>query len=234
MKFLGVFCGAPGKRTLPKYMKILRYIKNTYYLFFSKFIDGKIKIFNRHKRYEDYLNKQLEKTLDPNRIKKWQGKEWQTKVDGFRHLFKRNEEFLQNKKNSICLGARTGQEVFVLRELGLDSIGIDLAEFPPYTIKGDIHNLEFEDEKFDLIFTNILDHSLYLEKFISEMERVCVKDGIIILNIQENLPVDDYSENVINSPEPIIKMFKNSILIKNRKIQNIFDQMNRELVFKKN
>ena len=164
----------------------------------------------------------------------WKGKEWHIKVDGFRHLFKRNEEFLQNKKNSICLGARTGQEVFVLRELGLDSIGIDLAEFPPYTIKGDIHNLEFENEKFDLIFTNILDHSLYLEKFISEMERVCVKDGIIILNIQENIPGDDYSENLINSPEPIIKMFKNSILIKNRKIQNTFDQMNRELVFKKN
>ena len=215
-------------------MKILRYIKNFYYLFFSKFIDGKIKIFNRHKRYEDYVNKQLEKTLDPNRIKKWKGKEWQIKVDGFRHLFKRNEEFLQNKKNSICLGARTGQEVFVLRELGIDSIGIDLVEFPPYTVKGDIHNLEFGDEKFDLIFTNILDHSLYLDKFISEMERVCMKNGIIILNTQENIPGDDYSENVINDPEPIIKIFKNSTLIKNRKIKNIFDQMNRELVFKKN
>jgi ubiquinone/menaquinone biosynthesis C-methylase UbiE len=117
--------------------------------------------------------------------------------------------------------------------LGLDSIGIDLVEFPPYTIKGDIHNLEFVDNKFDFIFTNILDHSLYLDKFISEMERVCAKDGIIILNIQENIRGDDYSENVINSPEVIIKMFKNSILIRNRKIQNIFDKMNRELVFKK-
>ena len=215
-------------------MIILKVLKKIYFLFFSRIIDGKIKVYNRHKKYEDYVNKQLEKTLDPSRIKKWKGKEWQIKVDGFRHLFKRNEEFLQNKKNSICLGARTGQEVFVLRELGLDSIGIDLAEFPPYTIKGDIHNLEFEDEKFDLIFTNILDHSLDLEKFISEMERVCVKDGIIILNTQENIPGDDYSENVINSPEPVIKMFKNSILVKNRKIQNTFDQMNRELVFKKN
>ena len=215
-------------------MKIHNYIKKIYYLFFSKFIDGKMRIFNRHKKYEDYVNKQLEKTLDPNKIKKWQGEEWQIKVDGFRHLFKRNEEFLQNKKNSICLGARTGQEVFVLRELGLDSIGIDLAEFLPYTIKGDIHNLEFDDEKFDLIFTNILDHSLYLERFISEMERICMKNGIIILNIQENIPIDDYCENVINDPEPIIKMMKNSTLIKNRKIKNTFDSMNRELVFKKN
>ena len=210
---------------------MIRFIKKFYNIYLSKFIGGKLILLKKHKTYEEYINKQLEKTLDPNRIEKWKGVEWQIKVDGFRHLFKRNEEFLQNKKNSICLGARTGQEVFVLRELGLDSIGIDLVEFPPYTIKGDIHNLEFEDEKFDLIFTNILDHSLYLEKFISEMERVCVKDGIIILNIQENLPVDDYSENVINSPEPIIKMFKNSILIKNRKIKNTFDSMNREIVF---
>ena len=215
-------------------MKLNNIVKKIYYKFLSKFIDGKIKIFNRHKKYEDYVNKQLEKTLNPNRIKKWKGEEWQIKVDGFRHLFKRNEEFLQNKKNSICLGARTGQEVFVLRELGLDSIGIDLVEFPPYTIKGDIHNLEFDDEKFDLIFTNILDHSLYLEKFISEMERVCIKDGNIILNIQINMPGDDYSENIINDLEPIINLFKNSTLIKNREIKNIFDRMNRELVFKKN
>ena len=215
-------------------MKIINYTKKIYYLFFSKFIDGKIKILNRHKKYEDYVNKQLEKTLNKNKIIKWKGEEWQIKVDGFRHLFNRNEEFLQNKKNSICLGARTGQEVFVLRELGLNSIGIDLVEFPPYTIKGDIHNLEFDGEKFDLIFTNILDHSLYLEKFISEMERVCIKDGNIILNIQLNIPGDDYSENIINDPEPIIKLFKKSTLIKNRKIKNSFDLMNRELVFKKN
>lgn len=213
-------------------MKLIRLAKKIYNIFLSKFIKVNIIYKKRHKTYEEYINKQLEKTLDPNRIEKWKGAEWQIKVDGFRHLFKRNEEFLQNKKNSICLGARTGQEVFVLRELGLDSIGIDLAEFPPYTIKGDIHNLEFEDEKFDLIFTNILDHSLYLEKFISEMERVCTKNGIIILNIQENIIGDDYSENIINSPESIVKMFKNSILIKNRKINNTFDSMNRELVFR--
>ncbi len=215
-------------------MKILNYIKKIYYFFFSKFKHEEIKIFNRHKSYDDYIKKQLEKTLDPERIKKWNGAEWQIKVDGFRHLFKRNKEFLENKKYSICLGARTGQEVFVLRELGLNSIGIDLVDFPPYTIKGDIHNLEFDDEKFDLIFTNVLDHSLYLEKFISEMERVCIKDGNIILNTQENILGDDYSENIINDPLPIIEMFKNSTLIKNRKIKNIFDQMNRELVFKKN
>lgn len=215
-------------------MKLVKIAKKLYYLFLSRFIDGKIKIYNRHKNYEDYINKQLEKTSDPNRIKKWRGDEWQIKVDGFKNLFKRNEEFLKKKQNSICLGARTGQEVFVLREIGLNSLGIDLIDFPPYTIKGDIHDLQFNNQSFDFVFTNILDHSLYLEKFISEMERVCIKNGIIIINIQENLPGDEYSENIINHTDPIIKMFKNSVLIKNRKIKNSFDHMNRELIFKKN
>ena len=116
----------------------------------------------------------------------------------------------------------------------MEAIGIDLVEFPPYTIKGDIHNLFYEDGIFNLVFTNILDHSLYLQKFISEMERVSTNRGIIILNIQENMIFDDYSENIINDSKPIIELFKNSSLLKSRKIKNTFDGMNRELIFEKN
>ena len=215
-------------------MKFNNIVKKIYYKFLSKFLDGKIKIFNRHSSYEDYVKKQIEKTLDPKRISRWKGVEWQTKIDGFESLFKRNEEYITNKKKALCLGSRTGQEVFVLRKLGMEAIGIDLVEFPPYTIKGDIHNLFYEDGIFDLVFTNILDHSLYLQKFISEMERVSTNRGIIILNIQENMTFDDYSENIINDSKSIIELFKNSSLLKSRKIKNTFDGMNRELIFEKN
>ena len=215
-------------------MKFNNIVKKIYYKFLSKFIDGKIKIFNRHSSYEDYVKKQIEKTLDPKRISRWKGVEQQTKIDGFESLFKRNEEYITNKKKALCLGSRTGQEVFVLRKLGMEAIGRDLVEFPPYTIKGDIHNLFYEDGIFDLVFTNILDHSLYLQKFISEMERVSTNRGIIILNIQENMTFDDYSENIINDSKPIIELFKNSSLLKSRKIKNTFDGMNRELIFEKN
>jgi len=214
-------------------LKIKNYIYKIYYLYLSRFIDGKLKLFNRHNNYKAYIDKQLEKTLDPKRINKLKNEEWNIKVDGFRHLFKRNQEFLENKRNSICLGSRTGHEVFVLRELGIESIGVDLAEFPPYTIKGDVHNLKFKSEQFDLIFTNILDHSLYLDKFISEMQRICMKNGNIIINIQKNIRGDKYSENIINDTAPIVEMFKNSVLVKNRKIKNTFDAMNTEMIFKK-
>ena len=116
----------------------------------------------------------------------------------------------------------------------MDAIGIDLVEFLPYTIKGDIHNLNYEKVIFDLVFSNILDHAFDLQKFISEMERVSVKGGIIIVNIQEGIHGDDYSENIINDSKSIIEMFKNSSLLKNRIIQNTFDGMNKELIFKKN
>ena len=64
-------------------MKLNNIVKKIYYKFLSKFIDGKIKIFNRHSSYKDYVKKQIEKTLDPKRISRWKGVEWQTKVDGF-------------------------------------------------------------------------------------------------------------------------------------------------------
>jgi len=216
-------------------MKIVSKFKNLfYYRFFLKYFNKNIMVFNRHNSYESYVNKQLEKTLNPNKISKWMGIEWKVKVEGFKNLFNRNEEFIFDKKSAICLGSRTGQEVFVLRQRGINAIGIDLAEFPPYTIKGDIHNVPFEDKKFDLIFTNILDHSLYLEKFISEIERVSMKGAIIILNLQINIRGDEYSENMINDPKKIIDMFKKSILLKNRKIKNTFDNMNNEIILKKN
>ena len=220
-----------------KILKILNFLinvpKKTYYKFFSKYFDGKIKNYDRHKSYDDYVNKQIEKTTDPARIDKWKGAEWDKKVLGFERLFQRNNAYLNNKKKAICLGARTGQEVFVLRELGLDTIGIDLVPFPPYTVKGDIHNLSCKDKEFDFVFTNIFDHSLYPEKFISEMERISCEKANIILNIQLNNPGDDYSENLINDPKIIIKMFKDSKLLLSRKIRNSFDEMNYELVFEK-
>lgn len=72
-------------------MKFNNIVKKIYYKFLSKCINKKITIFNRHSSYEDYVKKQLEKTLDPKRISRWKGVEWQIKIDGFQNLFKRND-----------------------------------------------------------------------------------------------------------------------------------------------
>ena len=216
-------------------MQILMNIFNKIYLILiPKLLKKKITVSNRHSNYSSYINKQKEKTIDPHRIAMWKGEEWEVKLDGFRKLFKRNKNFIRDKKKGICLGARTGQEVVALQEIGINSIGIDLVSFPPYTEKGDIHNLKYKKSSFDFVFTNIFDHSMYPEKFVSEMERVCSKNGIIIINLQINNVGDDYSENVVYNPSAVENLFKNSTILISRKIKNTFDSMNHEIVIKKN
>ena len=138
--------------------------------------------------YTKYIEKQSEKTLDPTRRKKWLGEEWQLKIDGFKNEFSKFKDYLTSEKTCLCLGARTGQEVVALKELGVEnSIGIDIVPHDPHVIKGDIHNLDFEDETFDFIYTNIIDHSINPKKMISEVERVLKTDGIFLLQIQKKV-----------------------------------------------
>ena len=198
-----------------------------------KLLSPKIKLHNRHDSYASYVEKQKEKTLDPARIEKWLGEEWHEKLDGFRALFERNDEFVKPASRCICLGARTGQEVAALQELGKEAIGIDLVAFPPLTVEGDIHDLSYADHSFDFVFTNIFDHSLYPDKFIAEMERVCETGGHIIVNLQLYTPGDEYSENIINDANKLIDLFQSSELACSRPITNSFDGMNWEVVMRK-
>lgn len=202
--------------------------------FQKKLFSKPLILHQRHASYDSYIEKQKEKTTDPERVKKWLEDEWEEKLDGFHKLFERNREYVEPASNCICLGARTGQEVMALQELKKKAIGIDLVEFEPHTIQGDIHKLEFKNNEFDLVFTNIFDHSLYPDKFISEMERVCATGGFIIINLQLYDEGDDYSENVINDPKEVIKLFASSSVVTSRKIINTFDGMNWEVVVRKN
>lgn len=204
-------------------------IKRIYQKNFGK----KIVFLNQHDSYEKYLNHQIKKTLNTEKQKKWMNEEWEIKLNGFNGLFDRNTKYISDKKNSICLGSRTGQEVLSLRNRGINSIGIDLVEFPPYTLAGDIHNLKYDSGTFDLVFCNIIDHCYDLNKAIFEMERICSLDGIIIINIQVNELGDEYSENIINDVNSFELMFKKCVVLKSENIKNSFDGMNHEIVFKK-
>ena len=183
--------------------------------------------------YESYVRYQLEKTSNKNKQKKWLGIEWQLKIDIFTDLFKSNIDLIQYKKNALCLGSRTGQEVVALQNLGVEKvIGIDLHEFKPYTLKGDIHDLNYDDETFDLEFTNIFDHSLYPEKFSSEIYRTLKKDGIFILHIQTRMG-DKYTEVIVKDIKTIEDLFKPLKLVKKADISNKTQliAMDREFIF---
>ncbi len=214
-------------------MILINTIKYVSYFLKKLFKKGIKTNINRYDSYEEYLKHQKVKTTDQIRIHKWQNDEWEIKYNGFREIFSRNNKYIKNKNNAICLGARTGQEVKALIDLGVNAIGIDLVAFPPYTVEGDIHNLQFKDNTVDLEFTNIMDHSLYPEIFISEMERVCAIDGIIILHLQLGHNIDPFTENIIHKPNKIINFFKKCKVLDSKSIKNLHDQMHWELILKK-
>jgi len=200
------------------------------------FMRRKIGENGEYKHYQDYIDHQKVKTTDPVRREKWLGKEWQWKINVFTDNFSRLSEIgLKPKSKCICLGARTGQEVVALNNLGYEALGIDIVPYEEANVVlGDIHDLKYQDNSFEFAFTNILDHSIFPEKFISETERVLKPGGLALFQLQLNIQSDEYAENDIYSGNDVINLFKNSKVIWNQQIPNNKYFMNWEILMKKN
>ena len=185
--------------------------------------------------YEDYIRFQKEKTLDQSRRSKWLNDEWDIKTNFFNKIFSSliNEINLPNDANCLCIGARTGQEVYALQKLGFSAIGIDIVECKPLVEVGDMHNLKYKNDTFDFIFCNILDHSLYPEKSISEIERVLKKNGFCFLQITVGEATDKYGVTEINSDDGVLKLLDKSEVIFSRSIRHYSIAQNWEILFKK-
>lgn len=142
-----------------------------------------MRVVREYNSYEEYTRHQKEKTLDPVRRQKWMNEEWGQKIQVFETAFK-NLPISIPDKYCLCVCARTGQEVQALRILGAKAIGIDLVANPPFVAEGDMHQLPFVGNQFDLVFCNSLDHSLKPEQALLEMRRVVKSNGFIYLQLQ--------------------------------------------------
>ena len=119
-----------------------------------------------------------------------------------------------------------------LNEMGMEAIGIDIVPHKPYVIIGDIHNAPFDEKTFDFVFTNIIDHSINPQKFISEIERVLKPGGHALIQLQLNCVSDEYAENDVNSSKSVINLFNESEVIIDREIPFTLS-MNWEFLMKK-
>ncbi|MDP3920781.1 MAG: glycosyltransferase [Candidatus Omnitrophota bacterium] len=157
--------------------------------------------------YESYLDHQREKTSHAGRRKKWAGKIGVKRKAAFLAAFARHKDILSRCRNAACLGARLGQEVEVLRELGLDAIGIDLVPHEPLVIRGDFHHLPFENQSQDFVFTNSYDHALRPQQFLAEIERVLKPGGYVVFHLQMGRGLGKYDVTQISSSSEIISRF---------------------------
>ena len=94
----------------------------------------------------------------------------------FRHLVR----LVPRDAVILCLGARQGTEVEVLRELGFrNAYGIDLNPGPENDLvrPGDFNRLDEPDDSVDVVYSNSLDHAPDLDAFFSEHARVLRPQG---------------------------------------------------------
>ena len=155
------------------------------------------------KDYEEYVKLQKEKTEDPERRKKWEGK-LNENTQKFIPTFKQYLTDFENYKNDhvYCLGARTGEEALALRQLGFEkAIGTDLVPFMEHVIKDDIHNMQFKDGSVGLFYTNIFDHSIDPRKFLSEIFRCLKPSGRSFFQLQIGSQLDKYGVLFIDNPK---------------------------------
>jgi len=98
---------------------------------------------------------------------------------------------LPSDASILCLGARFGTEVEVLRDLGYrNALGTDLEPGPenPYVVVGDFMNIDAADASVDMIYCNAVDHAFDLDRFFREHARVLKPDGIAIYDISTAPP----------------------------------------------
>ena len=184
--------------------------------------------------YNQYINHQKEKTIDPKKRETWLGKEWKLKIDIFKDIFLyyKQTDILKDNMKCLCMGARTGQEVVALNELGMDAIGIDLVPQKPYVIEGDVHNICFADNTFDFVFTNIFGHSIHPLKFVNEIERVLKPGAHALIHLGIYLNDSEYNVLEFYKSQAVIDLFNISTVLINRKIKSILSS-NCEVVVKK-
>ncbi|GAU35916.1 hypothetical protein TSUD_69490 [Trifolium subterraneum] len=166
--------------------------------------------------YETYIQRQLNKTLNPKLRKIWTTRDWNRKIPIFAKFFSelKDKNLLTKTSKALCIGARVGQEVEALRRNGVvDSIGMDLVPYPPLVVKGDFHNQPFDNDTFDFEFSNVFDHALYPQKFVAEIERTLKPNGVCVLHVALSRRADKYSANDLYSVQPLVELFKNSVLL---------------------
>lgn len=114
-------------------------------------------------------------------------------IDGFTRTFRRVAPHLKPGA-VLCLGARTGAESLGAVAAGFTgSVGIDLHPVGPTVLPGDWHHLAFPSGSFQNVYSNSLDHCLYLDRLTAGVTRVLVPDGrFYVMATNRDLTVEDW------------------------------------------
>ena len=116
-------------------------------------------------------------------------------IEGIKKKFNKSDF---KKLKLLSIGPRAEGEIFNLFAHGfeLNNItGLDLFSYSPYIKLGDMHKLEFKDEEFDIVLMGwCLGYSNNKKLALSEVKRVIVKDGVIMIGYSVNREQSDQDQ----------------------------------------
>jgi len=139
----------------------------------------------------------------------------------------------------LCLASRIGTEVKSFLGLECFAIGIDLnpGKNNKYVVVGDFHDVQFCSSSVDVVFTNSMDHSFYVEKLIGEMKRLLKSDGILIIEATKGtkggMRPGVYESFWWESIEDLIKLFNNAGFTLIRRSSFSYPWAGEQMCFKK-
>lgn len=131
-------------------------------------------------------------------------------------------ETLSYESKVLCIGPRTEGEILALIGygfLGRNITGLDLITYSPWVIAGDMHDMPFQDNTFDVVLAGwVIAYSNDPHQAAKEMIRVLKPGGIVAIGVEyapsgmhENLGYVAGAGRKTSQSNQITQYFKDSI-----------------------
>ena len=115
-----------------------------------------------------------------------------------------------NQCDILCVGCRNNDEIDYFRSKGAKSvIGIDLFSNSRNILVMDMHDMRFEDNSFDIIYSShSLEHAFNVKKAVNEFIRVARDGGTIIIEVPTRYKKGGSDLFDFETPENLLGFFK--------------------------
>jgi SAM-dependent methyltransferase len=131
----------------------------------------------------------------------------------------------------LSIGPRSEGEIYKIFASGFELnniVGLDLFSYSPFIKLGDMHNLEFSDSEFHIIFMGwCLAYSNNKSKALSEVKRVLKKNGLLVIGHSTLEKTQDQiiasRGYLVGSPNEMIENLENlEYMIKNINLKRFY------------
>ncbi|KAA8544034.1 hypothetical protein F0562_021789 [Nyssa sinensis] len=121
------------------------------------------------------------------------------------------KDLLDSGAKALCVGDGSATAVTSLRELGFsNAFGVERHPFFSFSRKRFVHELDFEDNYFDFVFSRALDRVSVPALLVREIERVMRPGGTGAMLVGAN---DFYSGGLIRAATPVSSFLRSSSIV---------------------